>query len=67
MLALLTWNVFLSFGALAKVDNMADPERVYDCSGSAHNGGTAARIAVNSCRLRMTAERALELDSFKPN
>jgi uncharacterized protein YecT (DUF1311 family) len=31
------------------------------------NGGQAARMAANSCVLRMTAERALELDSFKPN
>jgi uncharacterized protein YecT (DUF1311 family) len=30
------------------------------------NGGQAARMATNSCVLRMTAERALELDSFKP-
>lgn len=26
----MTWDAFLSFGALAKVDNMADPERIYD-------------------------------------
>ena len=31
------------------------------------NGGTAAGMAANSCVLRMTAERALELDSFKSN
>jgi uncharacterized protein YecT (DUF1311 family) len=31
------------------------------------NGGQAARMAANSCVLRMTAERALELDAFKPN
>jgi uncharacterized protein YecT (DUF1311 family) len=31
------------------------------------NGGTAAGMVANSCVLRMTAERALELDSFKPN
>jgi uncharacterized protein YecT (DUF1311 family) len=30
------------------------------------NGGQAARMAANSCVLRMTAERALELESFKP-
>jgi|EndMetStandDraft_8_1072994.scaffolds.fasta_scaffold90358_3 uncharacterized protein YecT (DUF1311 family) len=29
------------------------------------DGGTAAGMASNSCVLRMTAERALELDSFK--
>ena len=37
-------------------DFIADPD-----------GGTAAGMAANSCVLRMTAERALELDSFKPN
>ena len=31
------------------------------------NGGQAARMTANSCVLRMTAERALELESFKPN
>jgi uncharacterized protein YecT (DUF1311 family) len=31
------------------------------------NGGQAARMAANDCVLRMTAERALELESFKPN
>ena len=30
------------------------------------NGGQAARMAANECVLRMTAERTLELESFKP-
>ena len=30
------------------------------------NGGTAARMAANSCVLRMTAERALEIESYQP-
>jgi uncharacterized protein YecT (DUF1311 family) len=30
-------------------------------------GGQAARMAANSCVLRMTAERTLELESFKSN
>ena len=31
------------------------------------NGGQAARMAANECVLRMTAERVLELESFKAN
>ena len=30
------------------------------------SGGTAARMAANSCVLRMTAERALEIESYQP-